>query len=57
MYIPRSQTVDLAINIMNEAHMKGLALVVSCSQEEAEGYCEGLRNNGLIASIEPDSTR
>lgn len=33
--------------------MNGLACVIACAQEEAEQYCEGLRNNGLIASIEP----
>ena len=41
---------------MQEAHQNGLACVIACAQEEAEQYCEGLRNNGLIASIEPDST-
>lgn len=29
-----------------EAHSEGLALVVVTSQEEAECYCEALRNNG-----------
>lgn len=48
-------TVDEAVNVMQEAHMNGLACVISCSQEEAEKYCEGLRSNGLISSLEPDS--
>jgi len=43
-----------AIVIMQEAHETGIAMVTACAQEEAEKYCQGLRNNGLIASIEPD---
>jgi len=46
-------TVDEAVNVMTEAHMNGLACVIVCSQADAERYCEGLRGNGLIASIEP----
>lgn len=46
-------TVDDAVNIMQEAHMNGLAVVIACSQEDAERYCQGLRSNGLISSIEP----
>jgi len=41
--------------LVQEAHINGLACVIACSQEEAEKYCEGLRNNGLISSLEPDS--
>ena len=48
-------TMDDAVNIMNEAHFNGLAAVIVCGQEEAEDYCEGLRNNGLISTIEPVS--
>ena len=39
-----------------EAHTNGIACVIACAQEEAEGYCEGLRGNGLISSIEPDGS-
>jgi len=46
-------TMDDAVNIMNEAHFNGMAAVIVCAQEEAEDYCEGLRNNGLISTIEP----
>eukprot|EP00884_Botryococcus_braunii_P019979 jgi/Botrbrau1/6665/Bobra.0202s0013.1 len=46
-------TVDDAVNVMQEAHQNGLACAVVSVQEEAEQYCEGLRNNGLISSIEP----
>ena len=46
-------TMDDAVNIMNEAHFNGMAAVIVCAQEEAEEYCEGLRNNGLVATIEP----
>ena len=31
----------------------GVACLVSCPQEDAEKYCEGLRLNGLISTIEP----
>lgn len=48
-------TVDDAVNVMQEAHVNGLALVIACSQENAERYCQGLRNNGLTATMEPDS--
>jgi len=48
-------TVDDAVNVMQEAHMNGLALVTCCAQELAETYCQGLRNNGLTVTMEPDS--
>lgn len=47
-------TVDDAVNVMQEAHISGLALVTACAQENAERYCQGLRNNGLTATVEPD---
>ena len=34
-------TVDDAVNVMQKAHVDGLACVISCSQEDAETYCEG----------------
>lgn len=46
-------TMDDAVNIMNEAHFNGMAAVIICAQEEAEEYCEGLRNNGLVSTVEP----
>ncbi len=45
--------MDDAVNVMNEAHFNGMAAVIVCTQEEAEDYCDGLRNNGLISTIEP----
>jgi ATP-dependent Clp protease adapter protein ClpS len=33
--------------------VSGVALVVACAQDTAEGYCEALRLNGLVASLEP----
>ena len=50
-------TVDIAVNVMQEAHMHGKAVVIVAPQEDAEDYCEGLRNNGLVASIEPASDK
>eukprot|EP00238_Polyblepharides_amylifera_P010650 CAMPEP_0196579468 /NCGR_PEP_ID=MMETSP1081-20130531/22018_1 /TAXON_ID=36882 /ORGANISM="Pyramimonas amylifera, Strain CCMP720" /LENGTH=130 /DNA_ID=CAMNT_0041899071 /DNA_START=269 /DNA_END=662 /DNA_ORIENTATION=- len=46
-------TVDIAVNVMQEAHVHGKATVITAPQDDAEDYCEGLRNNGLVASIEP----
>lgn len=52
----KSLSVDDAVNAMQQAHLHGLACVIACAQDEAEQYCEGLRSNGLIASIEPAGT-
>lgn len=49
-----SLTQPQAVNIMMEAHTNGLALVITCTLEHAEFYCETLQNHGLISSIEPD---
>lgn len=38
---------------LQEAHLNGMACVIECAQEDAERYCEGLRGNGLMASVEP----
>lgn len=46
-------TVDDAVNVMQEAHTNGLAMVIACGQDEAEGYVEGLRLNGLVSTLEP----
>ena len=46
-------TVEDALNVMQEAHFNGLALVTECAQDEAENICEGMRNSGLISTIEP----
>jgi len=49
-----SLTQPQAVNIMMEAHISGIALVITCAQEHAEFYCETLKNNGLTSTIEPD---
>ena len=54
--IPTSLSVDEAYQIMDEAHVNGMAAVIVCPQSEAEEYCDGLRRNGLIATIEPSGT-
>jgi ATP-dependent Clp protease adaptor protein ClpS len=51
--IPRMST-RRAVAIMLEAHTRGKALVIKCHKELAELYQEGLQNEGLLASIEPD---
>jgi ATP-dependent Clp protease adaptor protein ClpS len=49
-----SLTIPQAVSIMMEAHTNGLALVITCAQEHAEFYCEGLKTQGLTSTIEPD---
>lgn len=55
MKVIPGMSVDNAVNIMNEAHMNGLAVVIICGQNDAEEHCLQLRNNGLLSSIEPAS--
>ncbi|KAF3324205.1 ATP-dependent Clp protease adapter protein ClpS [Carex littledalei] len=55
MKVIPGMTVDIAVNIMQEAHHNGLSVVIICSQSEAEEYCMQLRRNGLLSSIEPAS--
>jgi ATP-dependent Clp protease adaptor protein ClpS len=47
-------SVRRAVDIMLEAHTNGKAVVTKTHKELAELYQEGLNNEGLIASIEPD---
>ncbi|WP_044304524.1 ATP-dependent Clp protease adapter ClpS [Richelia intracellularis] len=49
-----SLTQSQAVNIMMEAHINTIALVISCAQEHAEFYSETLNNHGLTSTIEPD---
>jgi ATP-dependent Clp protease adaptor protein ClpS len=51
--IPR-MNLKRAVSIMLEAHTKGKAVVTKCHKELAELYQEGLKSEGLIATIEPD---
>ena len=46
-------SVDDAMQVMEEAHETGVAMVLACPQDEAEAYCENLKVNGLAVSIEP----
>jgi ATP-dependent Clp protease adaptor protein ClpS len=39
---------------MMAAHADGCALVITCVQEHAEFYCEGLQSKGLTSTIEPE---
>jgi ATP-dependent Clp protease adaptor protein ClpS len=55
MKVIPGMTVDNALNIMQEAHVNGLSVVIVCSQSEAEEHCTSLRGNGLRSSIEPAS--
>jgi ATP-dependent Clp protease adaptor protein ClpS len=49
-----SLTIPQAVSIMMEAHTNGTALVITCAQEHAEFYSEGLQSHGLTSTIEPD---
>ncbi|CAK8534176.1 unnamed protein product [Lathyrus sativus] len=53
MKVIPGMTVDIAVNIMQEAHYNGLAVVIICAQVDAEDHCTQLRGNGLLSSIEP----
>ncbi|AHY46250.1 hypothetical protein RradSPS_0967 [Rubrobacter radiotolerans] len=44
----------LATDVMLEAHKNGRSVVTKCHRELAELYQEGLVNEGLISTIEPD---
>lgn len=52
--VVNSLTQPQAVEIMMEAHTNGIALVITCVQEHAEFYCEGLKSKGLTSTIEPD---
>lgn len=54
MEVVNSLTQPQAVDIMMAAHNDGCALVITCVQEHAEFYCEGLRSKGLSSSIEPE---
>ncbi|MFN5855550.1 MAG: ATP-dependent Clp protease adapter ClpS [Pseudanabaenaceae cyanobacterium] len=53
LQVVNSLTQPQAVDIMMEAHMNGCALVITCVQEHAEFYCEGLQSKGLTSTIEP----
>ncbi|KAB2633700.1 hypothetical protein D8674_029947 [Pyrus ussuriensis x Pyrus communis] len=53
MKVIPGMTVDIAVNVMQEAHHNGLAVVIVCAQVDAEDHCMQLRGNGLLSSVEP----
>ncbi|XP_039042294.1 ATP-dependent Clp protease adapter protein CLPS1, chloroplastic-like isoform X2 [Hibiscus syriacus] len=55
MKVIPGMTLDNAVNIMQEAHYNGMAVVIICAQADAEEHCMQLRGNGLLSSIEPAS--
>ncbi|KAF3437883.1 hypothetical protein FNV43_RR20639 [Rhamnella rubrinervis] len=55
MKVIPGMTLDNAVNIMQEAHYNGMAVVIICAQVDAEEHCMQLRGNGLLSSIEPAS--
>ncbi|KAH9316710.1 hypothetical protein KI387_025337, partial [Taxus chinensis] len=55
MKVIPGMTLDIAVNIMQEAHINNIAVVIICAQVDAEEHCMQLRGNGLLSSIEPAS--
>ncbi|GMQ11222.1 hypothetical protein CsSME_00053939 [Camellia sinensis var. sinensis] len=55
MKVIPGMTVDNAVNIMQEAHINGMSVVIICAQVDAEDHCMQLRGNGLLSSVEPAS--
>ncbi|OMO90231.1 Adaptor protein ClpS, core [Corchorus capsularis] len=55
MKVIPGMSLDNAVNIMQEAHYNGMAVVIICTQADAEEHCMQLRGNGLLSSIEPAS--
>ncbi|KAK4773380.1 hypothetical protein SAY87_028399 [Trapa incisa] len=53
MKVIPGMTLDIAVNIMQEAHYNGISVVIICAQADAEEHCMQLRGNGLLSSIEP----
>ena len=54
MEVVNSVTQPQAVDIMMAAHNDSCALVITCVQEHAEFYSEGLKSKGLISTIEPE---
>jgi len=54
MEVVNSVTQPQAVDIMMAAHNDGCALVITCVQEHAEFYSEGLNRKGLSSTIEPE---
>ncbi|MCA6573155.1 MAG: ATP-dependent Clp protease adapter ClpS [Pseudanabaena sp.] len=54
MQVVNGLTQPQAVDIMMAAHSNGCALVITCVQEHAEFYCEGLQSKGLTSTIEPE---
>ena len=44
---------DRAIQVMLEAHLHGVAEVITCPKEVAEHYRDGLQSYALTSTIEP----
>jgi len=53
--VVNSLTQPQAVDIMMAAHNDGCALVITCVQEHAEFYSEGLKSQVLRSTIEPES--
>jgi ATP-dependent Clp protease adaptor protein ClpS len=54
MKVVPSLSIPQAVNVMMQAHVAGVGVVIICALEHAEFYCEGLNGKGLTSSIEPE---
>ncbi|WP_201279015.1 ATP-dependent Clp protease adapter ClpS [Leptolyngbya iicbica] len=54
MKVVPSLSMPQAVNVMMQAHVSEVGVVIVCAQEHAEFYCEGLKGKGLTSSIEPE---
>jgi hypothetical protein len=53
MQVIPGRTVDITMNVMQEAHVHGPPVVIICPQREAEEHCLQLQRISLLSSIEP----
>jgi ATP-dependent Clp protease adaptor protein ClpS len=53
MKVIPGMTVDITMNVMQEAHVNGPPVVIICPQSDAEEHCLQLQRISLLSSIEP----
>jgi ATP-dependent Clp protease adaptor protein ClpS len=53
MKVIPGMTVDITMNLMQEACVNGPPVVIICPQSDAEEHCLQLQRISLLSSIEP----
>jgi ATP-dependent Clp protease adaptor protein ClpS len=56
MKVTPGMTVDITMNVMQEAHVNGPPVVIICPQSDPEGHCLQLQRISLLSSIELNRT-